>query len=195
MKSAHYYLVIASTALVLSFSTMAQDVQHSTNEGPLVAANAELVTKIDAKTAKAGDTVTAKLTSSVHLPGGAELKRNTLLTGHIDQVQPAVNNGASTVVLTFDKAQPKGGEAIAIKSTIVGIYPNGTDLVAPDLSSQMKIAETPASAHGYSLTSDVRGSTSGVLTADGKNVHVADGTELQFAVAPIVAAGAAAAGN
>jgi len=51
--------------------------------------------------------VTAKLTSSVHLPGGTELKRSTLLTGHIDQVQPAVNNGASTVVLTFDKAQPK----------------------------------------------------------------------------------------
>jgi len=42
---------------------------------------------------------------------------------------------------------------------------------------------------GYSLTSDVQGSTSGVLTADGKDVHVADGTELQFAVAPIGSAG------
>jgi len=194
MKIAQY-LVIVGTALVLSFSTLAQDVSHSTNEGKLVAANAELVTKIDAKTAKAGDIVTAKLTTSVHLPGGTELKRSTLLTGHIDQVQPAVNNGASTVVLTFDKAQPKGGEAIAIKSTIVGIYPNGTDLVAPDLSPQMKIQEASVSAHGYSLTSDVQGSTSGVLTADGKDVHVADGTELQFAVAPIGAAGTPAAGN
>jgi hypothetical protein len=189
------YLVIASTALVLSFSTMAQDLQHNTNDGQLVAANAELVSKIDAKTAKAGDMVTAKLTSSVTLPGGTELKRNTLLTGHIDQVEAAVNKGASTVVLTFDKAQPKGGQAIAIKSTIVGIYPNGTDLVAPDLSPQMKVNEAPASAHGYSLTSDVQGSTSGVLTADGKNVHVADGTELQFAVAPSAAAGSRAAGN
>jgi hypothetical protein len=132
--------------------------------------------------------------SSVHLPGGTELKRNTLLTGHIDQVQRAVNNGVSTVVLTFDKAQPKGGQAIAIKSTIVGIYPNGTDLVAPDLSPQMKIEEAPSSAHGYSLTSDVQGSASAVLKADGKNVHVGDGTELQFAVAPI-ATSPTAAGN
>jgi hypothetical protein len=179
------YLVIASTTLVLSLSAMAQDVQHSTNEGQLVAANAELVTNIDAKTTKAGDIVTAKLMSSVRLPGGTELKRNTLLTGHIDQVQPAVNNGVSTVVLTFDKAQPKGGQAIAIKSTIVGIYPNGTELVTPDLSPQMKIEEVPSSAHGYSLTSSVQGSASAVLKADGKNVHVGDGTELQFAVAPI----------
>jgi hypothetical protein len=189
------HLVIASTALVLSLSTLAQDVPHSTSEGQLVAANAELVTKIDAKTAKSGDIVTAKLTSSVHLPGGTELKRNTLLTGHIDQVQPAVNKGISTVALTFDKAQPKDGQAIAIKSTIVGIYPSGTDLVPPDLSPQMQIEEAPVSAHGYSLTSDAQGSTSGVLKADGKNVHVADGTELQFAVAPIVAAGSSAAGN
>jgi hypothetical protein len=179
------YLVIASTTLIISLSAMAQDVQHGTNDKQLVAANAELVTKLDAKTAKAGDMVTAKLTSSVRLPGGTELKRNTLLTGHIDQAEAAVNNGVSTIVLTFDRAQPKGGQAIAIKSTIVGIYPNGTDLVTPDLNPQMKIEEAPSSAHGYSLTSDVQGSTSGVLKADGKNVHVGDGTELQFAVAPI----------
>jgi hypothetical protein len=189
------YLIIASTALALSFSAMAQDVQHSANEGQLVAANAELVTNIDAKTTEVGDVVTAKLMSPVHLPGGTELKRNTLLTGHIDQVQRAVNDGVSTVVLTFDKAQPKGGQAIAIKSTIIGIYPNGTDLIAPNLNPQMKIEEAPSSAHGYSLTSDAQGSTSGVLKADGKNVHVGNGTELQFALAPIATTGSTAAGN
>lgn len=188
------YFVIASTTFILSFSAMAQDVQHSASDKQLIAANAELVTKLDAKTAKAGDLVTAKLTSSVRLPGGTELKRNTLLTGHIDQAEPAVNNGVSTIVLTFDRAQPKGGQAIAIKSTIVGIYPNGTGLVTPDLNPQMKIEEAPSSAHGYSLTSDVQGSTSGVLKADGKNVHVGDGTELQFALAP-TATSSTASGN
>jgi hypothetical protein len=59
----------------------------------------------------------------------------------------------------------------------------------------MKIEEAPVSAHGYGLTSDAQGSTSGVLTADGKDVRVAYGTELQFAVAPIAAAGSSAAGN
>ena len=93
------YLVIASTALVLSLSAMAKDSQPATNAAPLVSANAVLETGIDARTAKAGDAVTAKLTSSVHLPGGTELQRNILLTGHIDQVQTAVNDGVSIVVL------------------------------------------------------------------------------------------------
>jgi hypothetical protein len=151
----------------------------------LVAANAVLQTKIDAKTAKAGDAVTAKLTSSVRIPRGTELHRNTLLIGHIDQVQAGENNGVSTVVLTFDKAQPKGGQTIAIKSTIVGIYPSGTDVLAPDLNPQLKVEQHPSSTHGYGLSSDVQGSNSGVLKADGKNVNVGHGTELQFAVAPI----------
>ena len=93
------YLVIASTALVLSLSAMAKDSQPATNAAQLVSANAVLETGIDARTAKAGDAVTAKLTSSVHLPGGTELQRNILLTGHIDQVQTAVNDGVSIVVL------------------------------------------------------------------------------------------------
>jgi hypothetical protein len=59
----------------------------------------------------------------------------------------------------------------------------------------MKIEEAPSTAHGYSLTSDVLGSTSGVLKADGRNVHVGEGTQLQFALAPIVAACTNAAGN
>jgi hypothetical protein len=179
------YLVIASTALVLSLSAMAKDSQPATNAAQLVSANAVLETGIDARTAKAGDAVTAKLTSSVHLPGGTELQRNTLLTGHIDQVQAAVNDGVSSVVLTFDKAQPKDGQAIAIKSTIVGIYPSGTSLLPPDLNPQLKVEQAPTSAHGYSLTSDVQGSDSGVLEADGKNVRLGAGAQLQFAVAPI----------
>jgi hypothetical protein len=182
MKTAKY-LGIACTALALSLPAMAKDAQQ--NEGQLVAANAVLQTKIDAKTAKAGDVVTAKLASSVRIPGGTELQRNTLLIGHIDQVQAAENNGVSTVVLTFDKAQPKGGQPIAIKSTIVGIQPAGSDYFPPDLNSQLKVQQAPTSAHGYSLTSDVQSTNSGVLKADGKNVRLGDGTELEFAVAPL----------
>lgn len=189
------FFIITGTALVLSLSAMAHDVQNTTKEGQLVAANAVLETRIDAKTAKAGDVVTAKLISSVHLPGGTELKRNTLLTGHIDEVQAADNKGASNLVLTFDKAQPKGGEPIAIKSTIVGIYPNGTELPPVELNPQLKIQETPNGPHDYGLTSDVQGATSGALKAEGKTINVRSGTELQFALAPVVAANSSATGN
>lgn len=188
------YVGIVGTALVLSLSAMAKDSEPATNAAQLLAANAVLETGIDARTAKAGDAVTAKLTSSVYLPGGTELKRNTLLTGHIDQAQAAVNDGVSTVVLTFDKAQPKDGQVIAIKSTIVGIYPSGASLLPPDLNPQMKIEQAPSSAHGYSLTSDVQGSNSGILKADGKNVRLGAGAELQFAVVPI-ATSSTATGN
>jgi hypothetical protein len=182
------YVGVATTALVLSLSAMAKGDQQGTNQAQLVAANAVLQTTIDSKTAKAGDVVTAKLTSSFQDPGGPELKRNTLLIGHIDQVQAATNNGVSTVVLTFDKAQPKGGQAIAIKSTIVGIFTDGTDPLPPDLNPQLKVEQAPSSSHGYSLTSDVQGTNSGVLRANGKNVHIGDGTAFQFAVAPVAAA-------
>ena len=185
---------IATAALVLSLSAMAKDSQQSTNQAQLVAANAVLQTTIDAKTAKVGDVVTAKLTSSVQDPGGPELKRDSLLIGHIDQVQATANNGVSTVVLTFDKAQPKGGQPIAIKSTIVGIFSGGTTPIPPDLSSQMKIQQLPSSAHGYSLTSDAQGTNSGVLKAEGKNVRIGGGTGFQFAMAP-VATGSNANGN
>jgi len=187
-------LGIATTAFVLSLSAMAQGAQHSSNQGQLVAANAVLQTAIDAKTAKVGDVVKAKLTSSVQDPGGPELKRNTLLLGHIDQVQPAANHGVSTVVLTFDKAQPKGGQAIPIKTTIVGFCSASATPVPLTLNPELKVEQAPDGAHGYGLTSDVRGANSGVLKANGKNVRIEDGTQFQFAVAAVPAA-ANASGN
>jgi hypothetical protein len=179
--------------LAISFSAMAKDTQSSTDAGQLVAATADLQTNIDAKNAKVGDVVTARLTQSVRIPGGEELHRNTMLIGHIDQVETAENKGVSRIVLTFDKAQPKNGQPIAIKSTIVGVYPNGTAVVPPDLNSKLQIEQDPSSAHGYMLTSDVQGSNSGVLKADGKNVHLQGGTELEFAVART--AGDSSSGN
>jgi len=188
------YLSIAAIPLALSLTAMANDVHQSANEGQLVQANTVLQTKIDAKTAKPGDPVTAKLVSSVHLPGGTEIPRNTLLIGHIDQVQAAENTGVSTVVLTFDKAQPKDGQPIAIKSTIVGIQPSNSAFAPTDLNPQLKTEQTAESRHGFSLSSDVQGANSGVLKANGKNVHLEHGTELEFALAPS-AAGSTTTGN
>lgn len=130
------YLGIASTAFALTVSAVAENA--NSNAGQLVAASAELQTSINAKTAKVGDVVTAKLTKSVGVPNGAELPRNTVLIGHIDQVQAAGSDGVSTVGLTFDKAQPKGGQPVAIKSTIVGVYPGGTDVFPPSLNPELK---------------------------------------------------------
>lgn len=185
MKGIAKYLGIVTTALTLTAFASAQNTQSDTATGAnqLVAANAELLHALDAKTAKQGDTVTAKLTQSVRV-GGTELPRNTQLIGHIDEVQPSANKGLSKVVLTFDQARLANGQQVAVKSTIVGIYPAGTDLVAPDLNPQMNVQQEATSAHGFALTSSVADSNSGTLQANGKNVHLGDRTELQLALAP-----------
>lgn len=184
MKGFAKYLGIVTTALTLTAFASAQNTQQDTTTGAnqLVAANAELLHALDAKTAKQGDTVTAKLTQTVRV-GGAELPRNTQLIGHIDEVQPSANNGVSKIVLTFDQARLASGQQVAIKSTIVGIYPAGTDLIAPDLNPDLTVDQEASGAHGTALSSSVADSNSGTLKANGKNVHLGDRTELQFALA------------
>jgi hypothetical protein len=186
--------------IVLALSTLAQaknrQVNDTTGASQLVAAQAELQHTIDAKTAKQGDTVTARLTESVQIAGGTKLPRNTQLIGHIDEVQPAQNKGESKVVLTFDQAQLGNGQQIAVKSTLVNVSPEGSGgLAGLSLTPELKIKQAPTSRHGYGLTSSVADSNSGTLSANGKNVHLEKRTELQFAVAPVAGANSALRGN
>jgi hypothetical protein len=88
----------------------------------MVMARAELKNGIDARKAKQGDAIRARLLDKVKLSNGNELGRDTILEGHVDQVQPSENKGDSTVVVTFDKAQVKGGEELPIKATLVKIW-------------------------------------------------------------------------
>jgi hypothetical protein len=171
-------------------------VNHTTGASHLLAAQAELQHTLDAKTAKQGDAVTARLTESVQIADGTKLPRNTQLIGHIDEVQPAQNKGESKVVLTFDQARLANGQQIAIKSTLVNVSPEGTaGLVDLTVTPELKIKQEPTSRHGYGLTSSVADSNSGTLSANGKNVHLVKRTALQFAVAPVAGANSALRGN
>jgi hypothetical protein len=198
MKGLAKYLGIAATVLALTTLAQAENrqVNDTTGASQLVAAQAELQHALDAKTAKQGDTVTAKLTESVQIANRTKLPRNTQLIGHIDEVQPAQNKGESKVVLTFDQARLATGQQIAIKSTIVSVSPEGSGgVVGLSLTPKLEIQQAPTSRHGYGLTSRVADSNSGTLSANGKNVHLQTGTELQFAVAPVAGANSAPRGN
>ena len=174
---------IVTAALALTTIGAAQN--ETTKIDPLVGATAELQHTIDAKTARQGDTVTAKLRESVHTSDGTKLPRNTQLIGHIDEVQPSENKGLSKIVLTFDQARLANGRQIAIKATIIGIYPAGTEgLPSLALSADLKVHQLSSDKHGYALNSSVADSNSGTLSADGKDVRVGAQTELQFAFAP-----------
>jgi hypothetical protein len=87
----------------------------------LVRAKAELNKTIDAKKAKQGDPVTAKLVADVQAPGAQPLPKNTVLEGHVDQVTASEHKSDSTMVVTFDKAKLKDGQEVPIKATILAM--------------------------------------------------------------------------
>jgi hypothetical protein len=87
----------------------------------LVRAQAELNKTIDAKKAKQGDPVMAKLVADVQVPGAQPLPKNTVLEGHVDQVTASEHKSDSTMVVTFDKAKLKDGQEVPIKATILAM--------------------------------------------------------------------------
>ena len=80
---------------------------------------AELTKSIDAKKAKQGDEVTAKLTQDVKANGKLVLHKGSKLVGHVTEAQAKTkDSGESKLGIAFDKAVLKGGEEMAFTGTI-----------------------------------------------------------------------------
>jgi hypothetical protein len=86
---------------------------------------AELVSKLDSKTAKSGDDVVVQTNDSVTTAAGTEIPKGSKLVGHVVAVQPSTGGQNSQVVLQFDQAQVKGGASVPIRSEIKSIAPAG----------------------------------------------------------------------
>jgi len=96
--------------------------QAQTRTLQMVEVKAELQKSLDAKKAKQGEPVTAKLQDDANIPNQQTLPKNTLLEGHVDQTQVSPDKkGTSSVTVTFDKAKLKSGEELPIKATVVAI--------------------------------------------------------------------------
>jgi hypothetical protein len=105
----------------------------------MVQTQATLDHTLDAKKAKQGEPVTAKLVQNVEIPDAQALPKNTVLEGHIDQVQASDHKSDSMVVVTFDKAKLKDGQELPIKATIIAMS-------EPALMQQQGGAGAPAGA-------------------------------------------------
>jgi hypothetical protein len=80
---------------------------------------AELTKSIDAKKAKQGDEVTAKLTQDVKGSGQVVLHKGTKLVGHVTEAQAKTkDNSESKLGIAFDKAVLKGGQEMAFNGVI-----------------------------------------------------------------------------
>jgi hypothetical protein len=85
--------------------------------------NGELLSKLDSKTAKAGDNVVIQTKSSVKTADGTEIPKGSKLVGHVLVAQPSGAGSKSQVALQFDHLELKGGQSVAIHSQIQSIAP------------------------------------------------------------------------
>lgn len=84
----------------------------------------ELVSKLDSKSAKAGDAVVVKTTEKLVTAEGSVVPKGARLVGHVTDVQAHGENHAdSSMTIAFDRAELKRGQTLAIHSVIESIAP------------------------------------------------------------------------
>jgi hypothetical protein len=85
---------------------------------------AELAKSVDAKKAKPGDEVTAKLTQDVKADGKVVLHKGSKLVGHVTEAQGKTkDNAESKLGIVFDKAVLKGGQEVAFNGAVQALAP------------------------------------------------------------------------
>jgi hypothetical protein len=87
--------------------------------------NGELVSKLDSKVAKAGDSVVVETKQSVKTADGTEIPTGSKLVGRVMGVHPSGAGETSQVVLQFDHLELKGGQSVPVHSQIQSIAPAG----------------------------------------------------------------------
>jgi hypothetical protein len=85
----------------------------------------ELVSKLDSKTAKTGDSVVVQTKTSVNTADGTEIPKGSKLMGHVMAVHPSASGDNSQVALQFDHVELKGGQSMPVHSQIQSITPAG----------------------------------------------------------------------
>jgi hypothetical protein len=146
----------------------------------MVQTQALLDTSIDAKKAKQGQEVRAKLEENVSIPDSQTLPKNTVLEGHVDQVTPSEHKSDSTVVVTFDKAKLKSGQELPIKATVIAV--SEPSLQAPQTGGGMPVGG--AAPSGGAAMPSGGGSSAGGMRGGGGGEPSAPSTPQQPMSAP-----------
>jgi len=134
--------------------------------------HAALTKPVDAKKARPGDQVTAKLTQDVKSNGHVVLHKGSKLLGHVTEAQARGKGQAeSKLGIVFDKAQLKGGEDASINAVVQALAPPArAELAGADeaasLSAPMGGSGTVAGGGGL-VGGVTRGTTSTLGSATG----------------------------
>jgi hypothetical protein len=92
--------------------------------------NGELVSKLDSKTARTGESVVVQTKTSVKTADGTEIPKGSKLLGHVLAAKPSGAGENSQVALQFDHIELKGGQSVPIQSQIQSIAPAGGSAAA-----------------------------------------------------------------
>ncbi len=159
----------------------------------MVPARAALNASIAANKVKPGDEFRATLAEKVQLQNGPRLPAGTILIGQVstDDTNQA---GASKLALRFTSAKLKDGQTVPIKATIVGVLPTGfsnEDSYRLNPNSQVPatwndgtlVVDQIDAMNGVDLHSRIASQNSGVFVSTKDNIKLANGGELELAIA------------
>ncbi len=102
---------------------------------PMSPVNGELVSKLDSKTAKNGDSVVVQTKTSIKTPDGTEIPKGSKLVGHVIAAQPSQPGQNSQLALQFDRVELKGGKTMPVHTQIQSISQPGGAASASESSA------------------------------------------------------------
>jgi hypothetical protein len=139
--------------------------------GPVMSpVNGELLSKLDTKTAKTGDSVVVQTKTSAKTADGTEIPKGSKLVGRVVGVHPSQAGDNSQVVLQFDHFELKGGQNLPVHSQIQSISP-------PSGSASSAASGSPAGGSSSAGASAANGGSraSGAPQATGGDSAAASG--------------------
>jgi hypothetical protein len=122
----------------------------------------ELVSKLDSKSAKTGDSVEVKTKESVKTPDGTDIPKGSKLVGTVTGVQARGEGKENAqIAIKFDHAELKGGQNIAIESVIQSVAPAEGD----SSNSAASYGSAPAGATPGGAMPSARSGASGSMNS------------------------------
>ncbi len=137
---------------------------------------AELVSRLDTKSAKTGDSVIARTTKKAIIANGLEIPQGSRIVGHVTAVEPAGNGtDNSRLAIEFDQAEIRGGGKLPIDSVIESVAPVGgaTNVASPQAPASISANHEGPRAPGAENATSSHSNPNPVGTIVARNGNVA----------------------
>ena len=106
---------------------------NAITERYMTSVDTELTSKLDSKNATVGQEVTVKTRQTAKLADGTTLPKGTRLVGHVTQARAQNKDQPyAMLAMTFDRAELKNGQSVALRSVIRTVAPPANAAAMPD---------------------------------------------------------------